>query len=208
MKRSDVVLLAVFSVGFFSVGVVWRPAFGTYGNIKDGLECVSYIATTVAAIVAIFALSAWKAQFKYSEKFKSINILNDSAVGLLIFSHYIVAMTSQCMEEKFKTPSPIRSSSKKIVDNESLWGALNKFKLDLAVASLFLTKSESSEISACADRLERAHRKWLKKFHECLLLSEYNAEPVELVVKWITEINEYLGALQEKISIARKSSVA
>lgn len=66
-------------------GVVWRPVFGDYAKLKDALECVSYLATAVAAIVAIYTLNAWKDQFRHAERFKSLKDLKDAATNLHTF---------------------------------------------------------------------------------------------------------------------------
>lgn len=92
MKSSDVVLLGVGSIGLFMAGVVWRPVFGNYSVLKDALECTSYIATAIAAVVAIYTLNAWKAQFRYAERFRSIKDLKDAATGMHTFRGYLLAV--------------------------------------------------------------------------------------------------------------------
>lgn len=97
MKRSDVVLSVVVGVGLFMVGVVWRPVFGDHTKLKDALECTSFLATTVAAVVAISALNAWKEQFRHAESFKALKDLKDAATGLHTFRGYLLAVTARCV---------------------------------------------------------------------------------------------------------------
>lgn len=96
MKRSDWVLLTAGAVGLFMAGVVWRPVFGDYAKLKDALECVSYLATAVAAVVAIYTLNAWKDQFRHAERFKSLKDLKDAATNLHTFRGYLLAIQSRC----------------------------------------------------------------------------------------------------------------
>ncbi|WP_219268843.1 hypothetical protein [Pseudomonas sp. Xaverov 259] len=96
MRRSDVVLLAAAGAGLFMVGVVWRPVFGDFAKFKDALECTSFIATSIAAIVAIYTLNAWKEQFRHAERFKSLKDLKDAATSLHAFRGYLMAVQSRC----------------------------------------------------------------------------------------------------------------
>lgn len=97
MRRSEVVILVVFAFGFTAIGAVWRPAFGSYESVKAAIECTSYIATTLAAVVAIYALNAWKAQFNHAERFKSLKELKDAAKDLTAFRGYLLAVERRCV---------------------------------------------------------------------------------------------------------------
>lgn len=97
MNRTDFAFLILCAGGFFIAGAVWRPAFGDSANLKVALECSSYLATTVAAIVAIYALNAWKSQFRHSERFKSLKDLKDAATDLTVFRGYLLAVERRCV---------------------------------------------------------------------------------------------------------------
>ena len=80
-------------------GVVWRPVFGDYSSLKDALECTSFIATAMAAVVAIYTLNAWKEQFRHAERFKSLKDLKDAATNLHAFRGYLLAVQSRCANQ-------------------------------------------------------------------------------------------------------------
>lgn len=97
MRRGDIALLAVIGTGLFVTGAVWRPVFGDYSKVKDALECTSFIATALAALVAIYTLNVWKAQFRHAESFKALRDLKDAATGLHSFRKYLLAVETRCM---------------------------------------------------------------------------------------------------------------
>ena len=97
MRRGDIALLVVIGTGLFVTGAVWRPVFGDYSKFKDALECTSFIATALAAGVAIYTLNLWKAQFRHAESFKALKELKDAATGLHAFRKYLLAVQARCM---------------------------------------------------------------------------------------------------------------
>lgn len=97
MNRGDIALLALMGAGLFMAGVVWRPVFGDYAKLKDALECTSFIATALAAAVAIYTLNVWKAQFRHAESFKALKELKDAATSLHAFRAYLLAVQTRCM---------------------------------------------------------------------------------------------------------------
>lgn len=97
MRRGDIALLGLLGVGLFVAGAVWRPVFGDYSKFRGALECTSYIATAIAATVAIYTLNVWKAQFRHAESFKALKELKDAASGLNSFRKYLLAVQTRCM---------------------------------------------------------------------------------------------------------------
>ncbi|MEX6663732.1 hypothetical protein [Pseudomonas sp. W2-17] len=97
MTRGDVALLALIGTGLFVAGAVWRPVFGDYAKLKDALECTSFVATALAAMVAIYTLNLWKTQFRHAESFKALKELKDAATSLHAFRGYLLAVQARCM---------------------------------------------------------------------------------------------------------------
>lgn len=97
MKRGDIALLGLIGTGLFVAGATWRPVFGDYSQFKDALECTSFIATALAAMVAIYTLNVWKAQFRHAESFKALKDLKDAATSLISFRKYLLAVQKRCM---------------------------------------------------------------------------------------------------------------
>lgn len=97
MKLEEGVTWFFGAVGLFIAGLVWRPAFGDQGAIKGALECSSFIATCLASLVAIQALTAWKKQFQHTERFNSLKVLKDAATDLRDFRAYLLAVERRCI---------------------------------------------------------------------------------------------------------------
>jgi len=96
MKRSDVLAFTAIVLGAFAAGVVWAPAFSDVSKIKDFLEVTSYIATILACGVAASALSSWKHQFRFTERFSRLSALKDAATDLHLYRGYLLAIRKAC----------------------------------------------------------------------------------------------------------------
>lgn len=98
MKQiGDWVILGVMIFGAFVAGLVWRPLLVKVTDTKDYLEMLSFLATIVACGVAVNALTAWKKQFHYAERFKSLKELKDASIGLHSFRGYLHKLGERCM---------------------------------------------------------------------------------------------------------------
>lgn len=85
----------------FGAGAVWSPLF--VSAIKDSkgvFEVVSYIATTVAAIVAVITLTAWKRQFLTQTRYSEIKALRSAYWGLRMVSRLVTAYAMWHAEDK------------------------------------------------------------------------------------------------------------
>ena len=146
MSRSDSVMLVVIGVGLFSTGLVWRPMAGVGDSIKYALECISYIATAIAAIVAIVALSAWKDQFKHTERFKCLNELKEAATDLDTFIEYLNDFYSACSNSIPNDGTLVWEHS---ADGTlAQWHkALGRYRRVWTTARIFLTETEIVKFS-------------------------------------------------------------
>lgn len=153
MTRNDVVLFAVGGVGLFMVGVVWRPVFGDFGKLKDTLECTSFLATTIAAVVAIYALSAWKAQFRHAERFSTLRVLKDAITDLHLYRGYLLAIIATCnhLRSKNGVPDPLLVQAEHET-REQLKAALSAYKKAWAAAVVFFTPAEEAKFPGDPDR--------------------------------------------------------
>lgn len=153
MTRNDVVLFAVGGVGLFMAGVVWRPAFGDFEKLKDILECTSFLATTVAAVVAIYALSAWKAQFRHSERFSTLRLLKDTITDLHLYRGYLLAVIATCNHIRSTNGVPdaqlVQAEHEK---REQLKTALSAYKKAWAAAVVFFTTTEEAKFPGDPER--------------------------------------------------------
>ena len=151
MSRGDYVLLFIFATGFFVAGVVWRPAFGDYKNLKDALECTSFLATTVAAAVAIYTLRAWKAQFRHAERFKSLKDLKDAATNLYAFRGYLLAVERRCAHLMINKGLPSAELEEAEVEaRERLTSALAAYNRAWSTAVVFFSQEEEQRFSGSA----------------------------------------------------------
>lgn len=96
MKRSEILVLTAIVSGAFVTGVVWAPAFSDASKMKDFLEAGSYIATILACGVAVSALSSWRHQFRFTERFSRLSALKDAATDLHLYRGYLIAIQRVC----------------------------------------------------------------------------------------------------------------
>lgn len=146
MKRADLAMLVACFAGFFVIGLVWRPAFESWGGIKNALECTSYVATTLAAVVAIFALNAWKYQFKHTERFKCLSELKEAATDLNAYMEYLHDFYSACFNS---IPNGGTLTWKHLPDGSlAQWDkAIDRYRRVWTTARIFLTKAEIDSFS-------------------------------------------------------------
>lgn len=96
MDRNDVVILTAIVVGSFVVGLVWAPVIGDTTKLNAVLEATSYVATILACIVAATALTSWKKQFRFSERFSRLSNLKDAATDLHVYRGYLQVVFVDC----------------------------------------------------------------------------------------------------------------
>ncbi len=141
MRLSDWVILMVSGAGLFVSGLVWRPVFGDHMNLKDALESTSYIATAVAALVAIYTLNAWKYQFKHAERFKSINDLKEASFELSAYIVYLQEFYLICANSL--TNGGRIEAQQSTEDAQVRWSqALDRYGRVWTTARIFLSDNE------------------------------------------------------------------
>lgn len=79
--------------GLFLAGVIWSRVLYDFdlGFIKDTIEVGSYIATIIAAGVAVITLTAWRQQWKYAASQESLKRLMTSLDDLSCARLYLKA---------------------------------------------------------------------------------------------------------------------
>jgi hypothetical protein len=156
MGRSDLILCIVCALGFFAAGLVWRPAFDGGGDMKSAIESTSYIATTMAAVVAIFALRAWKSQFEHTERFKCLSDLKNAATDLDAYNIYLYDFYSVCSEGIQNGGTFVWEQ----LPGGSLaqWvKALNAYRQAWTTARIFMTKAEIDSFSGKPENFDELH---------------------------------------------------
>ncbi|MFV3402829.1 hypothetical protein ACNFIC_02590 [Pseudomonas sp. NY15463] len=151
-------MLVACIAGFFFVGVVWRPAFGSLGHLKYALECTSYIATTLAAAVAILALNAWRYQFKHTERFKCLSELKEAAADLNAYMEYLHDYYSACFNS---IPNGGTLAWKHSPDGSlAQWDkAIDRYKRVWTTARIFLAKAEIDGFSGKPEDFDDLYRR-------------------------------------------------
>lgn len=203
MKRDDILLLVAGGIGLFMAGVVWRPMFGDYVNIKDALECTSFIATIAAALVAIYTLRAWKDQFRHAERFAALRTLKDAITDLHLYRGYLLSITR--LFNHLRASGGV--SDQALLDaekekKEKLLTALSAYRKAWVAAVPFFTSREELEFPGSPDtfmtlylsrvqQLHDAHKKYSKpgQSDEFQEIADYcNNEAMELFKKTADEI--------------------
>lgn len=113
-------------------------------KVVDLFSCVSSGATVLAAVVAIYALSSWRSQFKYQRKYECILDLRSQLHGANEAAFYLSSLREQLSES-------IRTG----VDNDlfepgnfphelqrAWWDHLSKLQRTWALLEVTLGKSE------------------------------------------------------------------
>jgi len=203
MKRSDVVLLSFGGIGLFMAGVVWRPAFGDYSKLKDALECMSFLATTVAAIVAIYTLSAWKNQFRHAERFSSLRAVKDAITDLHLYRGHLLAVIDICKSLRVNANDiDPKLLEKEALKREQLLLALSVYKKAWASAVAFLTPEEERDFPGPPDvflqlyisrpkQINEAHQRFSSVDQQSefdAVVSLYNEEAKDLFYETMTAI--------------------
>ncbi|MNE13592.1 hypothetical protein D3C81_1192060 [compost metagenome] len=167
MKRSDIFLMVAGGIGLFMTGVVWRPVFGNYSNLKDALECTSFLATIVAALVAIYTLRAWKDQFRHAERFAALRSLKDAITDLHLYRGYLLSVIN--VFNHLRASEGV--SDQRLVDiasekKEKLLSAFSAYRKAWVAAVPFFTKKEEAEFPGSPDVFMTLYLSRVKQLHE------------------------------------------
>lgn len=100
MKKDSVVWLGC--VLLFAAGVLWgmipdKTGFFVVANIHDLFDILGAMATVIAAVVAVVALTNWRSQFRHEARFQSLKELKDAALELHTFRAYLMVVEARCM---------------------------------------------------------------------------------------------------------------
>lgn len=207
MKRSDVVVLVVGGVGLFLAGVVWRPVFGDSTILKEAIECTSYLATTAAALVAIYTLNIWKAQFRHAERFSSLRILKDAITDMHLYRGHLLAVINMCSNARENNGVP----DKQLIDieqkkREQLKLAFSNYKKAWAAAVVFFTPDEERNFPGPPNHfmtlyltrvqgIHDAHKKYSTPGQSAefeAIAESYNLEAMEIFKDTLDEVESML----------------
>ncbi|MBV7523409.1 hypothetical protein KW834_03180 [Pseudomonas sp. PDM29] len=203
MKRSDILLMVAGGTGLFMAGVVWRPAFGNYANLKDALECTSFLATIVAALVAIYTLRAWKDQFRHAERFAALRALKDAITDLHLYRGYLLSVIGVFNHLRASGGVPDQTLiNEEKEKKEKLLLAFSAYRKAWVAAVPFFTPREESEFPGSPDsfmtlylsrvqQLHDAHKKYSKPEQSAefqAIADYYNNEAMDLFKKTADEI--------------------
>lgn len=193
MNRADIVALIVVVVGSFVTGIVWAPVFSGQPNIKDMLEATSYIATILACGVAATALSSWKKQFRYTERFSRISKLKDAATDLHLYRGYLQAIGRACdlMFDGEQVPPEARDE---ITQRRGrLLEVFASYRKAWTSAVAFLDHSEEASIKGTPDAFLSLYLKYPDYIYEACqvgLNSGDNRDYVSIMESAISEAKE------------------
>lgn len=191
MKRSDWVLLSAVGGGLFMAGAVWRPAFGDYSKFKDAMECMSFLATTVAAIVAIYTLRAWKDQFRHAERFATLRAVKDAIADLHVYRRHLLSVVkifrdARANGGKFDQQLILREE----LIRQQLLSALSTYRKAWAAAVAFFTPEEEQGFVGTPDafmKLYRSRARNIQTAHEQFSVSNQASEFDAVVDAYDTE---------------------
>ena len=80
------ILLVAFGATF---GIAINLRSGTGEAVKSALEIGAAISTIIAAVIAVYALSIWKSEFRHSKKFDALARLKTAVDGLGVAPKYM-----------------------------------------------------------------------------------------------------------------------
>ncbi len=135
-------LLVMFGI---AVGLGVQTSPDTQTRIRSALELLSFLATSVTAVVAVVALTGWRMQFKHTEKFKALRELKDAATTLHKFRGYLLALQNRC-QGLLQGASPQVIADLQQAEDEARQNwleALELYNRAWSTALVFLTSDES-----------------------------------------------------------------
>lgn|GEM_PF-3492340 len=147
-------LLVLFGL-FVGLGMQTSPEAQT--TIRSAFELLSFIATSVTAVVAVVALTGWRMQFKHTEKFNALRDLKDSATSLHKFRGYLLALQNKCLG-LLQGASPENIAYLQEAEDEARlkWlEALEHYNRAWSTALVFLTAEESENFVGSSNVFNR-----------------------------------------------------
>ncbi|MFV3289155.1 hypothetical protein ACNFBR_10480 [Pseudomonas sp. NY11955] len=207
MEKKDIAILTAVVVGSFFSGVVWAPIFTDKALIKDLLESSSYVATIFACVVAVVALSSWKKQFRFSERFSRLSSLKDAATDLHLYRGYLQDI-SRAIELKLggedvpdNFAKDLESKREKVLDTFSF------YKKSWTSAVAFLSAQEEAEIQGRPDVFISMYMRYPQQLYSaaevCFLTgdrAEYDSIKQEAIERAKSLYAQTVGALDHLLS--------
>lgn len=207
MERKDIAVLTAVVVGSFFTGVVWAPAFTDKPLLKDLLESTSYIATILACVIAVVALTSWKKQFRFSERFARLSHLKDAATDLHLYRGYLQDISKAC-EIKFRgedVPDQLAKSldSKRV----EVLDTFSSYKKAWVSAVAFLSGQEEAAIQGRPEVFIGMYTQYPQQLYLAAELSffsgdraEYDAVKAEAIERAKFLYAQTVGALDHLLS--------
>lgn len=91
MKFRTGLLVWAGCFALFMAGVTWAAAYtsASFALLKDSLEVCSFMATILAAGVAVVTLTSWRDQWKHTESYETLKRLNIALGELACVDQYL-----------------------------------------------------------------------------------------------------------------------
>ena len=154
MRRSEIFLSVVVLLGAFAAGLAWAPAVGSDHPIKEVLEVFSYLATILAAVSAILALSSWRESTRHSERFNALKVLKQRAAELKIYRAFLFAFQTQQIYLISNAWQRDPGIDKDVDQTRDEWvSAFDRYLISWETASIFLDPLEVRSIEIHHDVL-------------------------------------------------------
>lgn len=117
-------------------------------KVRGVFELLSFAGTAVTAVVAVVALTSWQAQFRHSERFKSIKELKDAATGLFTLRGYLLALIDS--GKQFRANGGIANAQLEAIQRSARAKWLESLQLYVkawSTAVVFFTEEEERNFS-------------------------------------------------------------
>ncbi len=127
------------------LGLGFSPNGSTGKNIRDSLEILSFIGTAITAVVAIAALTSWRGQFHYTERYRALKNLKDASVDLLFFVTYLDSVFLHQFETLSIGASPDEQRRAEAEARQNWIAVFDTYNRAWNSAVVFLTAQEAKE---------------------------------------------------------------
>ncbi|MBI6749766.1 hypothetical protein [Pseudomonas syringae] len=141
----------LFSSGVICGMIPDKKGFFLIESVHDLFEIFGALATVIAAVVAVVALSGWRSQFRHAARFESLKSLKDAATKLHTFRKYL--KTVEARYAHLIHNQGIESNE--LIENEESarqqWANdLQAYNQAWGTAVVFFSPEEESEFSGAA----------------------------------------------------------
>lgn len=158
MNRVNIFMMVFYCFILFSAGIVFGFLFTSNGQINfvTFLSAISSLATVAAAMTAVYALRAWHAQFKHSEKYKAVLKFKESLDRGESACALIRAVFQHVEEQNVRTYRASLSDSQGIRSAANQAWVKQSYKVEQAWndIELLMSATEIRKFSDSPDQLE------------------------------------------------------